>query len=277
MRFRTLSAFLNFLPLISSLLFSEALAGSKKVVRLSTFEAPPFMSETLPEQGAAIYALREMLRKQGYSLEVTFAPFLRARSLSLQRSDSSGFFPVTNVNVTSDFLLSKTVYTSNWVFAERKNRLIKWNKAEDLAPYNIGNVKGYDLDEMLEVVNKQQALKIDESPSDELNLLKLANSRIDLALIDATMFEYLMKTSAKLRPYAGQMQINAKSIHLDEYGVGFKKTALGKEHMQIFNKNFSKEEFTRMVEFYFKTYLGEKPERVPTSTQFPNIGSFKLK
>lgn len=277
MRFRTLPAFLNFLPLLSCLLFNGALAGPKKVIRLSTFEAPPFMSETLPEQGAAIYALREMLKKQGYSLEVTFAPFLRARSLSLQRADSSGFFPVTDVNVTSDFLLSKTVYTSSWGFAERKSHLIKWNKAEDLAPYKIGNVKGYDLDDTLEVVNKQQTLKIDESPSDELNLLKLANSRIDLALIDATMFEYLMKSSPKLRQYEGQMQINTKSIHLDEYGVGFKKTALGKEHLQIFNKNFSKEEFTRMVDFYFKTYLSEKPERVPTSTLFPNIGYFKIK
>lgn len=277
MRIRTLPALLNFLPLLSILLFNGALAGPKKVIRLSTFEAPPFMSETLPEQGAAIYALREMLKKQGYSLEVTFAPFLRARSLSLQRTDSSGFFPVTDVNVTADFLISKTVYTSTWGFAERKTRLIKWTKVEDLVPYKIGNVKGYDLDDTLEVVNKLKALKIDESPSDELNLLKLANSRIDLALIDATMFEYLMRSSPKLRPYEGQMQINAKSIHLDEYGVGFKKTVLGKKHMHIFNKNFSKEEFTRMVDFYFKTYLGEKPERSPTSTLFPNIGYFKIR
>jgi polar amino acid transport system substrate-binding protein len=272
MRFRTV-----LFPILSSLLFASALAAPTKVVRLATFEAPPFMSETLPEQGAAIYALREMLKKAGYSLEITFAPFLRARSLSLQRNDWSGFFPVTDVNMTSDFLISKTIYSSNWVFAERKNHAIKWNKPEDLVPYKIGNVKGYDLDEMLSNVNKQQTLKIDESPSDELNLLKLANSRIDLALVDATMFEYLMKSSPKLRPHEAFIQLNPKIIHLDAYGVAFKKTALGKEHMHVFNKNFSKEEFTRMVDIYFKTYLAEKSQRVPSSTKVPNLVYFKFR
>lgn len=205
-----------------------------------------------------MYALRQMLKKVGYGLEVSFAPLVRARILSLQKNEMSGFFPVTDAKVTSDFILSKTVYSSNWVFAERKNRTIKWNNPEDLIPYSIGNVKGYDLDELLSNVNKQQALKIDESPSDELNLLKLANSRIDLALVNATMFEFLMKSSPKLRPFEGEMQLNPKIIRLDDYGVAFKKTALGKEHMLVFNKNFSKQEFTRMVNIYFKTFLAGK-------------------
>lgn len=233
-------------------------ASSANVVRLTTYEAPPFMSETLPEQGAAVYALRQTLKKVGYDLEVTFAPFLRARSLSLQKDELSGFFPVTDVNMTSEFVISKTFYTSNWVFAERKNHIIKWSKAEDLTPYKIGNVKGYDLDKLLSSVNKQHALLIDESPSDELNLLKLANSRVDLALIDATIYEYLMKSSPKLRTFESKIQLNQKIIHLDEYGIAFKKTTLAKKHMQILNKNISKEEFTRMVEMYFKTYLVEK-------------------
>jgi polar amino acid transport system substrate-binding protein len=272
MRFRTLLC-----PILISVLFNTALAAPKKVVRLATFEAPPFMSETLPEQGAAIYALREMLKKSGYTLEVTFAPFLRARSLTLQKEDSSGFFPVTDVNMTADFVLSKTIYSSNWVFAERKNHVIKWNKVEDLLPYKIGNVKGYDLDQMLANLNKQKELKIDESPSDELNLLKLANKRIDLALVDATMFEYLMKTSPKLQPHESEIQLNPKVIHLDDYGVAFKKTALGKEHMLIFNKNFSKEEFTRMVEVYFKTYLSDKSPRAPSSAAPEHLVYFKAR
>jgi len=248
---------------LPSLLFNTAVAAPNKVVRLTTFEAPPFMSESLPEQGAAIYALREMFKKQGYTLEITFTPFLRARSLSLQRKNYSGFFPATLFNTPSEFIMSNVVYTSKWVFAERKSHLIKWNKTADLAPYRIGNVKGYTLDLMLSNVNKRKALKLDESPSDELNLLKLANNRMDLALIDATMFEYLMSTSAKLRPHVSQLQLNPKILHLDDYGVAFKKTALGKEHRQIFNKNLSKEEFTRMVGVYFKTHLAEKSEHVP--------------
>ena len=256
--------FVLILTIAISISSSQALSASSKVVRLTTFEAPPFMSETLPEQGAAIYALRQILKKAGYTLDISFAPFLRARSLSLQKPDMSGFFPVTTVNLTSDFTISNTLYSSNWVFAQRKDKPISWNKPEDLAAFKIGNVKGYDLAEMLTTVDKQKGLKIDESPSDELNLLKLANSRTDLALVDATMFEYLMKSSAKLRPYESRLQLNSKIIHLDEYGIAFKKTALGQEHRKLFNNQLNRDEFTRLVSYYFKTFLGEGLRETPS-------------
>lgn len=255
--------FVLILTIAISISSSQALSASSKVVRLTTFEAPPFMSETLPEQGAAIYALRQMLKKVGYRLDISFAPFLRARSLSLQKNDLSGFFPVTTVNMTSDFVLSNTIYSSNWVFAQRKNKPITWNKPEDLTAYKIGNVKGYDLTEMMSLVDKQKGLKIDESPSDELNLLKLTNSRTDLALVDATMFEYLMKSSAKLRPFESRLQLNSKVVHLDEYGIAFKKTPLAQEHKQLFNTHVSRDEFARLVDVYFKTFLGDGVRETP--------------
>ncbi len=47
-----------------------------------TFNAPPFMSEDLPEQGAGIYAFREVFRKANTN----------SRSLSLPISEPNAWF-----------------------------------------------------------------------------------------------------------------------------------------------------------------------------------------
>ncbi|MGE9743947.1 substrate-binding periplasmic protein [Bdellovibrio bacteriovorus] len=229
--------------------------ASGKVIHLLTMEAPPYMSTTLPEQGAAVYALRQIFKKNGFELKVTFTPYLRAKILALKKDSISGFFPAAEENITAGYVLSKIMYVTPWGFAERKDHPIQWNNPEDLLPYKIGNVMGYELSRVLAPAHKKKKFQIENVSSDELNLLKLANKRVDLAFIDATMLEYLIKSSPQLRPYQNHLQINAKIIRMDEYGVAFKKTGKGKEHLNVFNKIMNKEEFHRLVELYFKTHL----------------------
>ena len=230
-------------------------AKAGTVIHLLTMEAPPFMSNSLPEQGAAVYALRQIYKKNGYDLKVTFTPYLRAKIQALQKDDVSGFFPAAQENIASGYVLSKIMYVTPWGFAERKDKPIIWNQPEDLLPYKIGNVMGYELSRVLVPAQKKKKFHIENVSSDEQNLLKLAKKRVDLAFIDATMFEYLMKSSPNLRPYQNQLQMNGKIIRMDEYGVAFKNSGKGKEHLETFNRLIQKEEFHRLVELYFKTHL----------------------
>ncbi|AFY02079.1 putative ABC-type amino acid transport periplasmic protein [Bdellovibrio bacteriovorus str. Tiberius] len=220
-------------------------------------EAPPFMSDSLPEKGAAVHALRQIFKKNGYDLKVTFTPYLRAKIQALQKDDVSGFFPAAEENITTGYVLSKIMYVTPWGFAERKDKPIHWNQPEDLLPYKIGNVMGYELSRVLAPAQKKKKFQIENVSSDEQNLLKLARKRVDLAFIDATMFEYLMKSSENLRPYQNKLQINAKIIRMDEYGVAFKNSGKGKAHLDVFNRLIQKEEFHRLVELYFKTHMPE--------------------
>lgn len=242
------------------LIFSSALFIANVVLaremHFVTYEAPPFVSESLPEQGAAIYALRQMLKKTDCELKITFAPFLRGRKLALKDESVIGFFPVTQVNVTQDFTMSKVVYQTPWVFAERKDNPILWKKPEDILPYRIGNASGYEMAVSFQRLHQEKKLKLEPASTDELNLLKLANKRVDLVFIDAGIFAYLLKTSEKLKPYQNQLQLNSKVIHMDQYGVAFKKTPRAIKEMENFNKLASEEEFTRHVEAYFKKYPG---------------------
>lgn len=243
----------HFLMIFVCLSFICGSAQAKKV-EIITFEAPPFVSENLPEQGAAVFALREIFKKANYDLKVRFAPFLRAKVLAQKEPALAGYFPVTSINVANGFKMSKSIFQTPWVFAERKSNPVVWKNPEDILPYRIGNASGYDISPPFRALHAKQKLKIEPAPSDELNLLKLANKRVDLVFIDAGMFTYLVKTSAKLKPFRHNLQINPKIIQLDQYGIAFKKTPNTLKCMEAFNNVATEEEFNQLITTYFKRY-----------------------
>lgn len=245
------------LSLLLTLLMTPLDLSAAPTIRLVTIEAPPFMSETLPEQGAAIYALRQGFKKMGYHLEITFAPLLRAKIKSLQKKEISGYFPVSENNTSEEFLMSKIIYSSPWALAERKKNPIKWAQLEDLKRYKIGNVIGYDLRPFLQKPQNKFYYNIETVSSDELNLLKLANGRIDLAFIDSTMFDFLLKSSKQLLPFQNELQLNPKFVQIDNYGVAFKNTPETKEQMEKFNRTLTKEEFNQHLKDYYLKFLSK--------------------
>ncbi len=129
-----------------------------------------------------------------------------------------------------------------------------WKNPEDVLPYRIGNASGYELAKNFQSLSKNKKLNIETASTDELNLLKLANKRVDLVFVDAGMFSYLMKTSPKLKPFQNQLQINSHVVHVDQYGIAFKKSARALKHLDLFNKIASAEDFNRLIEKYFKKY-----------------------
>ncbi|WP_373998798.1 substrate-binding periplasmic protein [Bdellovibrio bacteriovorus] len=238
---------------------SVANATSKKEeIHLVTFEAPPYLGEKLPEHGAGIYALREIIKKTNFTLKVTFVPPLRAKQI-VNKDGYAGFFPVSLANLPSGFKMSRVFYRTPWMIAERKSSPILWEKTVDLIPYKIGNVAGYDLyKDQQELVNKKK-LHVESASNDEANLLKLANKRVDLIFIEAAMFEFLMKTSPRLKPFQKDLQLNPRIVNLDEYGIAFKDNKQAQEQMAAFNKAITEEHFTRLISEYFKKHPALNP------------------
>ncbi|MBV2168958.1 MAG: transporter substrate-binding domain-containing protein [Bdellovibrio sp.] len=247
-----LKAFLIFWSLLVGVSSAQ---GAKKVIHMVTFSAPPFMSEDLPEQGAGVYAFREIFRKANYELKVTFAPYLRAKRLVLQEDRYAGFFPVSLFNhIPSELKMSKIIYQTPWVLAERKDKVINWQNPKDLVPFKIGTVTGYDIAPSFKDLYKSNKLKLEFTSSDELNLLKLATKRVDLIFIEAGMFQFLTKTSPKLKEYREALQINKKIVQMDRYGLAFKKSPQSLKYLETFNQIAQEEEFNNLIQTYFRRY-----------------------
>lgn len=248
--------------MISNLIFGSyvaSAAGPAKEVQLMTFELPPFAKESLPDGGAAVAAFKDLFRKEGYNLKVSFAPVIRTKKQAAERPEVDGYFPAVSENIQKNFILSRTVYVSTWGMAERADRPVVWRNVSDLKKYRIGNVVGYDLAAVLWPLQKAKALDIEEAASDELNLLKLAKGRLDLVFIDSAVFNRLMQTNDQLRGIKKKLQFNAKPLQVYQYGVAFKNSPNGKEALRVFNASFTEAGYNSAVETYLHKNKGLLP------------------
>ncbi|WP_413575281.1 substrate-binding periplasmic protein [Bdellovibrio sp. HCB290] len=239
---------LVFVTLTASLSFAK----SSKKIHIMTFEFAPYISKDLPDGGAVIAGLKDIFRKNGQELVVTFAPVIRAKKQAVERDDVDGYFPANPENLQKSFTLSKIIHSSSWGLAERTDNPIRWNKLEDLGKYKVGNVVGYELAAVLKPLNDAKQLNIEEAPTDELNLVKLANGRLDMVFIDKGLFYGLMENSGQLQSFKGKLQFNAKPIEQYDYGVAFKDTQRGRKALNSFNSIFQSKDFEISVGTYLK-------------------------
>lgn len=227
-------------------------ALGKPAITLITHEAPPYMAEALHDQGAIFFALRKILAKNGYELKVVFAPsWVRAKMKALTDTTIDGYAPYRVVENPDVFDFSEFILDSPWVIAERKDKPISWNKVQDLSKYVAGNVQGVELRPGIKELADQGKLKIETTTSQNNNILKLATKRVDFIFSDAFVFRHLMATDSSLKPYRNKLQINAKPIILEQYGIALKKTKKSKELIRLINA--SRAEFTKHIEDYFRS------------------------
>lgn len=250
----------KWLVLISIILFhsfSVALASEspRSEVILESLEVPPFVSDNMPEQGAATYALKQIFNKMGYDLKVLVVPILRIRTLRFRSPNVSGFFPSF---IDDDFVegldLSSVVYETPWVIAERKDKPIIWKTPKELAKYRGGNVKGYTIRSQVRKIYEDNRLKLESASDDASNLLKLANKRVDYVFTDAHIFKFLMATDPRLKEYTDTLQVNSKIVAMNRYGIAFKRDPANTKLRELFNKTTSEAEFEKYVQEYFKKF-----------------------
>lgn len=220
-----------------------------------TYEAPPHIGENLPENGAAICALRKVFTKINYDLRLTFAPLKRAKNLAATKEEYTGYFPSSPYDVDPQFEASKALLQSPWVIAERKDKPIVWNKISDLAKYRGGTVTQYTPPTEIENLIKTGSMIVEGAPDDIMNMQKLVSKRIDYAFIDSTMFDYLVTKDERFIPYAKNLRANPKTVELVPYYMAFKKSAAAKKVLREFNQHFDQEKFVVVYKECLKKYM----------------------
>ncbi len=216
------------------------------------------MDESLPHKGAIVYALAKSLEDMGYKLKVTFAPLLRAKIIARKDLSVHAVFPLTDYEEhLLGFSYSKTITTSPWVIAERKDHPIKWNKPEDLSSFVGSHVLQYTLPPEFKKAIDSKKINLESATDDTSNLLKLANKRVDYIFIDATMFHYLTTSSSRVQKVASKLQINSRPVEESEYKIAFRDSPDGRLYLKTFNSLFNRKKFEKYIEDYFSEYSAE--------------------
>jgi polar amino acid transport system substrate-binding protein len=226
--------------------------AQSKTVTLTSLEWPPYTSESLAQLGASSAVATAAFKAMGYDLKIEFYPWNRAVLYAKTDPKYIGYFPeYYSKENEADFLYSAPMGTGPLGFVERKDSPVKWQSLNDLKPLTIGVVNGYintaEFDEMVSA----KKLKVDGVVDDNTNVVKVANKRIPLAVIDPNVLNYLVYHDKVIIPYRDVVQFNAKTLELKSLYVCFKKGAEGQKWAAIYNEGLKKINVDKIMRDYF--------------------------
>lgn len=167
-----------------------------KHVRLVSLEWQPYAGAALPEQGASAVVVRAAFQAMGYAVDIDFYPWARAVRLAEGDNEYDGIFPMYYSTERERRLdCSSSIGHGPLGFAERAAAPVTWSTLDDLRAHRIGVVRDYVNTDAFDRLVAAGRIDVDTVSSDTQNLQKLAHGRIDLAVIDRNVFDYLSRSS----------------------------------------------------------------------------------
>ncbi|MDI1302849.1 MAG: transporter substrate-binding domain-containing protein [bacterium] len=225
------------LGIISVLLLAAPLrAEDKNMVVLLSLEWPPYTGVKLPANGFTAKRVKAAYAAQGQEAKIGFYPWRRAMRLPYTDHRFTGFFPTyPSAERKQVCYLSDPVGVSPVGLAELRKKPLGWKRIEDLTPYRIGVVTAYANEDSFDRLVKNGSIKTTNSETDADNLLHLLSGRIDAAVIDIHVFDWLLAHDVRLQPYRDRLQMNERLLVTWPTFVCFRKDAEGAALRDQFN------------------------------------------
>ena len=238
----------NFLVMLTVIVFSASAHAEKWVI--VTNEWPPFTCSRCPENGAAVKALRELLKTQGIELEVIFTSWTQALKMGGDK-DKVGFFPIWSESVKEGYMASDTLFKSPLGFVEPRGKPLVWNRLSDLKGKTIGIAKDYGYTEEFSKLIKEGVIKSEVVDSDDTNLRKVALGKIDGAILDLNNAKYFLAGSLKILSH--EVAISSKIIESKTLHIGFNPHSHAKN--EVIKAGLKKVQFQKIVDNYLAKYM----------------------
>lgn len=232
------------------LAFSNFVAS--ETVYLTSLAWPPYSDKSLEQQGASVAVAKAAFKAQGHELVVDFFPWSRAvNSASQANSKYVGYFP-EYMHDTADFVFSDPTGTGPLGLLQNNAKPITFSSVGDLAGKRIGVVQDYVNTKELDDMIASGAIKGDAVPSDVLNIKKVAAGRIDAAVIDTNVLNYLLSTDKSLAGVKDKVSMNATLLEDKKLYIAFRNDADGQKWQQIYNQGLAKIDVNSIMATYLK-------------------------
>ena len=264
MRFETITRvhgtlFALALVLLACASSAQAVAPAKHVVRLATLDWEPYIGQKMPDQGYTAALIREAYRDQGWDVKIEFYPW--ARALHLARiGEVDGLMPeYFNSSRKSEFIYSFPFPGGPLVLYKRKADEIGFlaDPARDqeralraLKGKRFGVVRGYL---NTPIFDAAAYLHKEEASDDATNLRKLVYKRIDFAVIDQRVAEYLIRT--QYPDYAGKLEPMQPALADNPLYIAFSlKAPQHNEARAVFDRGLTRMKQDGRIDALYKRY-----------------------
>ncbi len=156
-------------------------SDKSKVLKLASLDWEPYSSPSIPHNGYSIELLRRVFLRAGYQLDVNFLPWPRVLSeVETGRHDiAAPAYP--SEERYKKYWVSESFATSQLGFFKLRQTQFSFKDISKLKNYRIGAVRGYSNGSIIDVMTDIEKEIVSK---DEMNIKKLVNGRIDLAIGD---------------------------------------------------------------------------------------------
>lgn len=198
---------------------SQPLQQSTNTVYLASLEWPPYTGQQLANGGKTAELVSHIFQQMGYQVVIDFLPWSRAVKFSTgPKPKYLAYFPEYPLE-HEDLQLSGCIGYSHVGLAEHKEAPLQINSYTDLQDYRLGVVQDYVNTTTIDQMIEDKLLKVEVSLNDKQNLLRLAHQRLDAAVIDYDVMQYLIATEPELTPFKQVLQFNhseyeMKTLHM---------------------------------------------------------------
>lgn len=225
--------------LIMFMIILSVVTFSKTVV-FTTTERIPYVGEKLENNGYVVEIVTEALKRKGYDVKIDFYP--EARSLAMvEKGQADGVLPVYKSKSGEKNLIFSDPMPGNTIgLLKRKDYNFQFKNSylnnpagflKELSGKRVGLVRGRVYDDKFD---KSRNYKKDMALNDLLNLRKLANNRMDFAVMDKYSAADLMVTREP--QMIGKLEFVAP-IANQAFHIGFSKQKPGiSELLNDFNQ-----------------------------------------
>ncbi|MCE9678573.1 transporter substrate-binding domain-containing protein [Shewanella sp. AS1] len=221
-----------------------------ETLHLTSLNWPPYTGEKLQQGGVTVVIITAAMNAVGHQVKVDYYPWSRVLRL-VKRDDSiyRGYFP-EYLYPTEDYVFSDPVGHSPLGLIEQADFPLKWQQVRDLNRYQLGVVQDYvntyELDGM--IANGSQ--KVELANSDEHNIQKVATGRVQGAVIDRHVFNYLVDQT-HLKPLKNKLQFNKQLLELRSLHIAFKNNPEGIKWRDTLNRGLKQIDQDKIIQAYW--------------------------
>lgn len=250
--------------LMTALSIAAMPVAAKEPVRLSSLEWEPYIGTKMPDQGYVAALIRAAFADQGMKVQIEIYPW--ARALHLARTGAvDGLTPeYFNTSRESEFKFSEPFPGGPIVLYKRRGDAIAFSvdpvKNQDAAlralkSKRFGVVRGYL---NTPVFDAAQYLIKEEASDDATNLRKLVYGRIDLAVIDRRVAEFLIRTDYP--DYANKIEPMTPALADIPLYIAFsRKSPRRAEALAAFNRGLAALRADGRLEALYQRYIVKPP------------------
>ncbi len=235
---------------------SASAVAQDKVVSVSTLDWPPYTGGGLPKGGATTEVVRAAFAKASYTTDVEYRPWKRAIDMAAKGTDRVvAYFPGYHCKHRDGFIASEPIGSGPLGFAEHVDEPITWTSIDDIGEQKlkIGTVLGYANTHEFDTKVGTGWIRAIKANDDVTNLKKLIRMRIDAAVIDKLVLEYLKATEESLAVGADKLRFNEKPLEDKTLFLCFRDDEEGHSLMAAFNAGLAQIDVETIVDDYFAT------------------------